>query len=75
MKSVPGFSIVYLFLSPVQTGSLKSVNRACLRFVPLSVQSTERSESEEVNFIKELVKKLLIIIARPARLLECLVRW
>uniref|UniRef100_A0A8C5F8T8 non-specific serine/threonine protein kinase n=1 Tax=Gadus morhua TaxID=8049 RepID=A0A8C5F8T8_GADMO len=35
-------------------------------------ESTERSDSEEVNFIKELVKKLLIIIARPARLLECL---
>ncbi|KAK2818699.1 hypothetical protein Q5P01_024260 [Channa striata] len=35
-------------------------------------ESTERSESEEVNFIRELVKKLLIIIARPARLLECL---
>uniref|UniRef100_A0A674NJL0 non-specific serine/threonine protein kinase n=1 Tax=Takifugu rubripes TaxID=31033 RepID=A0A674NJL0_TAKRU len=32
----------------------------------------ERSESEEVNFIRELVKKILIIIARPARLLECL---
>jgi hypothetical protein len=26
-----------------------------------------------VNFIKELVKKILIVIARPARLLECLV--
>uniref|UniRef100_A0A667XUT2 non-specific serine/threonine protein kinase n=1 Tax=Myripristis murdjan TaxID=586833 RepID=A0A667XUT2_9TELE len=35
-------------------------------------ESTERSESEEVNFIKELVKKILIVIARPARLLECL---
>ncbi|KAM8827910.1 microtubule-associated serine/threonine-protein kinase 3 isoform 3-T3 [Spinachia spinachia] len=35
-------------------------------------ESTERSESEEVNVIKELVKKILIIIARPARLLECL---
>lgn len=44
----------------------------CLLFV--SVQSTERSESEEVNFIRELVKKILIVIARPARLLECLVR-
>ncbi|XP_064424644.1 microtubule-associated serine/threonine-protein kinase 3-like [Latimeria chalumnae] len=32
----------------------------------------ERSESEEVTFITQLVKKLLIIIARPARLLECL---
>ncbi|CAK6963585.1 microtubule-associated serine/threonine-protein kinase 2 isoform X3 [Scomber scombrus] len=35
-------------------------------------ESTERSESEEVNFIREVVKKLLIVIARPARLLECL---
>ncbi|XP_056287784.1 microtubule-associated serine/threonine-protein kinase 4 isoform X3 [Pseudoliparis swirei] len=35
-------------------------------------ESTERSESEEVNVIRLLVKKILIIIARPARLLECL---
>uniref|UniRef100_A0A8C3UQV0 non-specific serine/threonine protein kinase n=1 Tax=Catharus ustulatus TaxID=91951 RepID=A0A8C3UQV0_CATUS len=33
----------------------------------------ERSESEEVAFITQLVKRLLIIISRPARLLECLV--
>uniref|UniRef100_A0A3Q2XE61 Microtubule-associated serine/threonine-protein kinase pre-PK domain-containing protein n=1 Tax=Haplochromis burtoni TaxID=8153 RepID=A0A3Q2XE61_HAPBU len=32
----------------------------------------DRSESSEVIFVTELVKKLLIIIARPARLLECL---
>ncbi|XP_034566927.1 microtubule-associated serine/threonine-protein kinase 1-like isoform X2 [Notolabrus celidotus] len=32
----------------------------------------ERSESDEVTFVTELVKKLLIIISRPARLLECL---
>ncbi|XP_069779294.1 microtubule-associated serine/threonine-protein kinase 1-like [Narcine bancroftii] len=32
----------------------------------------ERSESAEVAFVTQLVKKLLIIIARPARLLECL---
>ncbi|KAL0993057.1 hypothetical protein UPYG_G00102690 [Umbra pygmaea] len=32
----------------------------------------ERSESSEVTFVTELVKKLLIIISRPARLLECL---
>lgn len=38
----------------------------------LAQESTERSESEEVNFIRELVKKILIVIARPARLLECL---
>ncbi|XP_072529190.1 microtubule-associated serine/threonine-protein kinase 1 isoform X3 [Salminus brasiliensis] len=35
-------------------------------------ESAERSESVEVTFIKELVKKILIVIARPARLLECL---
>ncbi|XP_043951779.1 microtubule-associated serine/threonine-protein kinase 3 isoform X2 [Gambusia affinis] len=35
-------------------------------------ESTERSESEEVDFIRELAKKILIVIARPARLLECL---
>ncbi|XP_019937638.2 microtubule-associated serine/threonine-protein kinase 3 isoform X7 [Paralichthys olivaceus] len=38
----------------------------------LVMESTERSDSEEVNFIRELAKKILIIIARPARLLECL---
>ncbi|XP_028906232.1 microtubule-associated serine/threonine-protein kinase 3 isoform X2 [Ornithorhynchus anatinus] len=32
----------------------------------------ERSESEEVAFIIQLVRKLLIVISRPARLLECL---
>ncbi|XP_040484188.1 microtubule-associated serine/threonine-protein kinase 3 [Ursus maritimus] len=32
----------------------------------------ERSDSEEVGFIIQLVRKLLIIISRPARLLECL---
>ncbi|XP_041940848.1 microtubule-associated serine/threonine-protein kinase 1-like isoform X1 [Alosa sapidissima] len=32
----------------------------------------ERSESSEVAFVTELVKKLLIVISRPARLLECL---
>nr|XP_037848147.1 microtubule-associated serine/threonine-protein kinase 3 isoform X3 [Chlorocebus sabaeus] len=32
----------------------------------------ERSDSEEVSFIVQLVRKLLIIISRPARLLECL---
>ncbi|XP_036378373.1 microtubule-associated serine/threonine-protein kinase 2 isoform X2 [Megalops cyprinoides] len=32
----------------------------------------ERSESAEVTFVTQLVKKLMIVIARPARLLECL---
>ncbi|KAM3938805.1 microtubule-associated serine/threonine-protein kinase 3 isoform 8-T8 [Leptodactylus fuscus] len=31
-----------------------------------------RSESEEVTFIVQLARKLLMVIARPARLLECL---
>ncbi|XP_060038256.1 microtubule-associated serine/threonine-protein kinase 3 isoform X3 [Erinaceus europaeus] len=31
-----------------------------------------RSDSEEVGFVAQLVRKLLIIISRPARLLECL---
>lgn len=37
-------------------------------------QAQERSESGELAFIKQLVRKILIVIARPARLLECLVR-
>lgn len=36
-------------------------------------QAHERSDSAEVGFIVQLVRKLLIIISRPARLLECLV--
>ncbi|XP_075467186.1 microtubule-associated serine/threonine-protein kinase 3 isoform X3 [Ascaphus truei] len=32
----------------------------------------DRSESEEFTFIVQLVRKLLMVIARPARLLECL---
>ncbi|XP_029285005.1 microtubule-associated serine/threonine-protein kinase 2 isoform X2 [Cottoperca gobio] len=32
----------------------------------------ERSESVEVTFVTQLIRKLMIIIARPARLLECL---
>lgn len=43
-----------------------------LRRAPLP-QAHERSDSEEVGFIIQLVRKLLIIISRPARLLECLV--
>uniref|UniRef100_A0A672R939 non-specific serine/threonine protein kinase n=1 Tax=Sinocyclocheilus grahami TaxID=75366 RepID=A0A672R939_SINGR len=35
-------------------------------------EALERSESEEVSVITQLVKKILIIISRPARLLECL---
>ncbi|KAJ8408356.1 hypothetical protein AAFF_G00257700 [Aldrovandia affinis] len=35
-------------------------------------EAFERSESEEVTVITQLVKKILIIISRPARLLECL---
>ncbi|XP_074490736.1 microtubule-associated serine/threonine-protein kinase 3 isoform X4 [Sebastes fasciatus] len=35
-------------------------------------EAYERSESEEVSIIIQLVRKILIIISRPARLLECL---
>ncbi|XP_039533449.1 microtubule-associated serine/threonine-protein kinase 3 isoform X2 [Pimephales promelas] len=35
-------------------------------------EAYDRSESEEVTVIAKLVKKILIIISRPARLLECL---
>ncbi|XP_069736815.1 microtubule-associated serine/threonine-protein kinase 4 isoform X11 [Phaenicophaeus curvirostris] len=35
-------------------------------------EAQERSESAELAFIKQLVRKILIVIARPARLLECL---
>lgn len=37
-------------------------------------QAHERSESVEVTFVTQLIKRLMIIIARPARLLECLVK-
>lgn len=40
---------------------------------PTCLQAHERSDSEEVGVIVQLVRKLLIIISRPARLLECLV--
>lgn len=56
-------------------GALAEAGR--LRFPPqpcLLPQAYERSESLEVAFVTQLVKKLLIIISRPARLLECLVR-
>ncbi|KAL6108132.1 mast3 [Pungitius sinensis] len=35
-------------------------------------EAYDRSESEEVTVIAQLVRKILIIISRPARLLECL---
>ncbi|XP_063057993.1 microtubule-associated serine/threonine-protein kinase 3 isoform X4 [Engraulis encrasicolus] len=35
-------------------------------------EAFERSESAEVTVISQLVRKMLIIISRPARLLECL---
>ncbi|XP_029003110.1 microtubule-associated serine/threonine-protein kinase 3-like isoform X4 [Betta splendens] len=35
-------------------------------------EAYERSESEEVTVIIQLVRKILIVISRPARLLECL---
>lgn len=42
---------------------------------PCVFQAYERSESEEVTVITQLVRKILIIISRPARLLECLVSY
>lgn len=45
----------------------------CMMLPPTCSQAHERSDSEEVGFIVQLVRKLLIIISRPARLLECLV--
>lgn len=63
-------------------GGQGSLTPACLELWPwlvhhvlcLSVcQAYERSESSELTFVIELVKKLFIIISRPARLLECLV--
>ncbi|XP_053575370.1 microtubule-associated serine/threonine-protein kinase 1 [Bombina bombina] len=38
----------------------------------LLLDAVERSEGTEVAFIAQLMKNLLIIISRPARLLECL---
>ncbi|KAM4747658.1 microtubule-associated serine/threonine-protein kinase 1 [Rhinophrynus dorsalis] len=38
----------------------------------LLMDAVERSEGSEVAFIAQLMKNLLIIISRPARLLECL---
>ncbi|XP_029355576.1 microtubule-associated serine/threonine-protein kinase 3 [Echeneis naucrates] len=35
-------------------------------------EAFDRSESEEVPVITQLVRKILIVISRPARLLECL---
>ncbi|TNN34427.1 Microtubule-associated serine/threonine-protein kinase 3 [Liparis tanakae] len=35
-------------------------------------EAYERSESDDVTVISQLVRKILIIISRPARLLECL---
>ncbi|KAM4708305.1 microtubule-associated serine/threonine-protein kinase 4 [Discoglossus pictus] len=35
-------------------------------------EAHDRSESGELAFIKQLAQKILIVIARPARLLECL---
>lgn len=32
----------------------------------------ERSESADLTFVTQLIKRLMIVIARPARLLECL---
>lgn len=62
-----------LILLPSPSLSFSRFSSPLLSHAPLS-QAYERSESSEVAFVTELVKKLLIIISRPARLLECLVR-
>lgn len=50
------------------------VEQPCLTFLFVAFsQAHDRSESGELAFIKQLVRKILIVIARPARLLECLV--
>lgn len=52
-----------------------ALNTFCLIFpFMFNFQAQERSESGELAYIKQLVRKILIVIARPARLLECLVR-
>lgn len=63
-------------LHDVSGGGLKMARpiRVGLHLLPVSGrQAYERSESPELTFVIELVKKLFIIISRPARLLECLV--
>lgn len=54
---------IRVWAGPLQAGLVRCT---CL-------QAHERSDSAEVGFIVQLVRKLLIIISRPARLLECLV--
>lgn len=73
---LPSFDLFSRFLSVAVCLSLSPSTFLSLS-LPLSIslsQAYERSESSEVAFVTELVKKLLIIISRPARLLECLVR-
>lgn len=53
---------------------VKTVQNQCRLPLLFCLQAYERSESEEVAIIVDLVRKILIIISRPARLLECLVR-
>lgn len=54
-------------------GALRPLVGGASSGVPARPQAYERSDSTEVGFIVQLVRKLLIIISRPARLLECLV--
>lgn len=53
----------------------KQNNDIVFLYLCVFVKALERSESEEVTIITQQVKKILIIISRPARLLECLVRF
>lgn len=58
----------------VNTSVKTAQGRTNVATLPFCFQACERSESEEVAIIVDLVRKILIIISRPARLLECLVR-
>ena len=67
--------VLCLYISVVMRGFLLEMLRMLIFSVPVCLhQAYERSESSEVAFVTELAKKLLFIISRPARLLECLVR-
>uniref|UniRef100_A0AAV2KV54 Microtubule-associated serine/threonine-protein kinase pre-PK domain-containing protein n=1 Tax=Knipowitschia caucasica TaxID=637954 RepID=A0AAV2KV54_KNICA len=68
-------------LRQLESGGLRHTALLCILISPRNFCGTdvgvtnvayERSESEEVPVIIQLVRKILIIISRPARLLECL---
>lgn len=43
--------------------------------LPLLLVQAQKKSSSDGGSIMKLIKKLLMIVARPARLLECLVSW